>query len=101
MSKIKAPQLSIDDPLAQAGQTLLRHYASGLQLAEQAESAPSEAEGDTQERQPLSAKQIKKMRVASRRMRGVLRMEFRLLRSTIKEENISNVWKFIFRVTMS
>ncbi len=80
MSKIKAPQLSIDDPLAQAGQTLLRHYARGLQFSEQvllAQHADAGSDSDNPPGPaslPVSAKQIKKMRVATRRMRGVLRM---------------------------
>ncbi len=84
MNKIKAPQLSIDDPLAEAGQTLLRFYAHGMQLPEPAVPSPIKdgkdgkdgdvAQQDSSEPAKLSAKQIKKMRVASRRMRGVLRM---------------------------
>ncbi len=71
MSKSKVPPFSPDDTLAESGQALLRHYARVL-LPTQKPSEVSEASDGYEP--VLSAKRIKSMRVATRRMRGVLRL---------------------------
>lgn len=76
MSKINPPSLSVDSLLAEAGQALLRHYAQALQAPDPdpKKSAVDERDQDNQTPAPLSAKRIKKMRVAARRMRSILRI---------------------------